>query len=105
MDMLAFSGCTHGCTDEEADELKRMRYLGFKKTIRLDRKELINLIDLHQNGTISWIEFSGAVKMAHGKRIGQPDDRWNVATKPKEEDYFYANPQECFGDATVNSDT
>lgn len=25
MDMLAFSGCTHGCNIEEADELTRMR--------------------------------------------------------------------------------
>lgn len=25
MDMLAFSGCTHGCTDEEADQLTKMR--------------------------------------------------------------------------------
>ena len=25
MDMLAFSGCTHGCTDTEADNLTKMR--------------------------------------------------------------------------------
>jgi hypothetical protein len=25
MDMLAFSGCTNGCTAEEADDLTRMR--------------------------------------------------------------------------------
>ncbi|XP_026658455.2 rhamnogalacturonan I rhamnosyltransferase 1-like isoform X2 [Phoenix dactylifera] len=26
MDMLSFSGCTHGCSDEETEELTRMRY-------------------------------------------------------------------------------
>ncbi|CAI9265422.1 unnamed protein product [Lactuca saligna] len=83
----------------------KRRYLGFKKTTRLDREKLINLIDLHQNGTISWIKFSGAVKMAHRKRLGRSGDRRIVANKPKEEDYFYANPQECFCDATTNSDS
>ena len=27
MDMLAFSGCTRGCTEKEAEDLKRMRLL------------------------------------------------------------------------------
>jgi hypothetical protein len=26
MDMLALSGCTHGCSNEEAEELTKMRY-------------------------------------------------------------------------------
>jgi len=27
MDMLSFSGCSHGCSDEEAEELTRKRFL------------------------------------------------------------------------------
>lgn len=30
MDMLAFSGCTHGCAQEEAEELKRLRFVMFE---------------------------------------------------------------------------
>ncbi|KAG5240158.1 rhamnogalacturonan rhamnosyltransferase [Salix suchowensis] len=61
------------------------RYLGFKKTILLDRKRLVEFLDLHQNGTLTWNEFAFA-----------PTRRRVIADKPKEEDYFYANPQECF---------
>ncbi|KVI05545.1 Calcium-binding EF-hand [Cynara cardunculus var. scolymus] len=71
-------------------------YLGFKKTIQLNRRQLVELIDLHHNGTLSWDEFSDAVKSSHKKRMGQPNHRIIIAEKPKEEDYFYANPQECF---------
>ncbi|KAJ6429470.1 hypothetical protein OIU84_020983 [Salix udensis] len=72
------------------------RYLGFKKTILLDRKRLVEFLDLHQNGTLTWNEFAFAVRSAHEKRMGQPTRRRVIADKPKEEDYFYANPQECF---------
>ncbi|CAN1321460.1 Rhamnogalacturonan I rhamnosyltransferase 1 [Linum perenne] len=71
------------------------RYLGFKKTILLDRRRLVELLNLHQNGTLSWNEFAGGVRAAHEKRMGQPVRRRVVPDKPKEEDYFYSNPQEC----------
>ncbi|CAN6479243.1 unnamed protein product [Victoria cruziana] len=71
------------------------RYLGFRKTILLDRKKLVELLDLHQNGTLSWEEFVVAVRQVHRYRIGQPFLRRVLPDRPKEEDYFYANPQEC----------
>ncbi|XP_044488113.1 rhamnogalacturonan I rhamnosyltransferase 1-like isoform X2 [Mangifera indica] len=71
------------------------RYLGFKKSVLLDRRKIVELVDMHQNGTLSWNEFSVAIRLAHEKRLGQPTRRKVIADKPKEEDYFYANPQEC----------
>ncbi|KAL2559233.1 O-fucosyltransferase family protein [Forsythia ovata] len=80
------------------------RYLGFRKTIQLDRKRLVELLDLHQNGTLSWDKFTVAVRLAHERRMGQPAHRRIIANKPKEEDYFYANPQECFCESTSCDD-
>ncbi|GAY36716.1 hypothetical protein CUMW_024010 [Citrus unshiu] len=80
------------------------RYLGFKKSILLDRKILVGLLDMHHNGTLSFNEFTVAVRLAHKKRMGQPTRRRVIADKPKEEDYFYANPQECFCEGTNCAD-
>ncbi|XP_031123409.1 rhamnogalacturonan I rhamnosyltransferase 1-like [Ipomoea triloba] len=71
------------------------RYFGYRKTIQLDRKKLVGLLDMHQNQTLSWDEFSAAVRQAHQGKMGQPVHRRVIVDKPKEEDYFYANPHEC----------
>lgn len=71
------------------------RYLGYKKTILLDRKLLVDLIDQYNMGSLTWDEFSAAVKDAHGERMGNPSRRLVIPDRPKEEDYFYANPWEC----------
>ncbi|XP_010525131.1 PREDICTED: uncharacterized protein At1g04910 isoform X2 [Tarenaya hassleriana] len=71
------------------------RFLGFKKTIILDRKLLVNLIDQYKEGLLSWDEFSSTVKEVHEDRMGSPKKRLVITDKPKEEDYFYSNPHEC----------
>ncbi|CAN4122134.1 unnamed protein product [Withania somnifera] len=80
------------------------RYLGFKKTIRLDRKRLAELYDLHQNRTLTGDEFRAAVQQSHERQMGQPVRRRVIADKPKEEDYFYANPQECLCEGNTCDD-
>ncbi|KAK8695012.1 hypothetical protein V6N13_072554 [Hibiscus sabdariffa] len=71
------------------------RFLGFKQTILLDRRHLVDLIDQYNSGSLSWYEFSDAVKESHESRKGQLTHRLVIPDKPKEEDYFYANPEEC----------
>ncbi|KAI4346741.1 hypothetical protein L6164_007613 [Bauhinia variegata] len=71
------------------------RFQGFKKTILLDRRLLVSLIDQYTNGLLSWDEFSSSVKESHAYRMGKPTRRVVIQDRPKEEDYFYANPQEC----------
>ncbi|KAK9090747.1 hypothetical protein Sjap_023924 [Stephania japonica] len=77
------------------------RYLGFRKTITLDRKLLVRLLDLHQNKTLSWEDFSAAVQLAHVKKVVHPGRRTFILEKPKEEEYFYANPHECICNGTI----
>ncbi|KAL3512403.1 hypothetical protein ACH5RR_025120 [Cinchona calisaya] len=71
------------------------RYLEYKKTILLDRKVLVDLIDQYNMGSLTWDEFSAAVKETHAERMGKPIKRVVIPDRPKEEDYFYANPWEC----------
>ncbi|KAK8969587.1 hypothetical protein KSP40_PGU018106 [Platanthera guangdongensis] len=71
------------------------RYLGFRKTFLLDRKLLVELIDRYNHGSIDWDELSSFVKSTHANRMGKPAGRTVMMDRPKEEDYFYANPQEC----------
>ncbi|KAF8100850.1 hypothetical protein N665_0214s0011 [Sinapis alba] len=80
------------------------RYLGFKKTILLNRKRLVELLDLHKNKTLSWEQFAVSVKEGHeGRRMGEPTHRKVISDKPKEEDYFYANPHECIYESPSTS--
>ncbi|XP_042490847.1 rhamnogalacturonan I rhamnosyltransferase 1-like [Macadamia integrifolia] len=72
------------------------RFLGFKKTILLDRKLLVDLIDQYNDGLLGWEKFSSLVKEVHLNRMGNPTKRVVIPDRPKEEDYFYANPEECF---------
>ncbi|CAH1413973.1 unnamed protein product [Lactuca virosa] len=71
------------------------QFLGFKKTILLDKRLLVDLIDKYTNGILNWDEFSISVKPVHQERLGNPTKRLVISNKPKEEDYFYANPEEC----------
>ncbi|XP_042432326.1 rhamnogalacturonan I rhamnosyltransferase 4-like isoform X1 [Zingiber officinale] len=77
------------------------RYNGFRKTIVLDRRELVKLLDLLQDGNVSWDQFSTAVMELHKGRMGQPTLRMVLHGRPKEEDYFYSNPHECTGSSRI----
>ena len=61
----------------------------------MDRKLLVDLIDQYNMGSLTWDEFSAAVKESHSERMGNPVKRVVIPDRPKEEDYFYANPWEC----------
>ncbi|KAH6781698.1 O-fucosyltransferase family protein [Perilla frutescens var. frutescens] len=71
------------------------RHLGYKKTVLLDRRLLVELIDRYNSGSLTWDEFSAAVQESHAERMGNPTKRLVIQDRPKEEDYFYSNPWEC----------
>ncbi|KAG6510636.1 hypothetical protein ZIOFF_028664 [Zingiber officinale] len=75
------------------------RYLDFRKTMLLNRRKLVELLDMHNNKTLPWDDFASSVKRVVDESLGQPTCRKVLTDKPKEEDYFYANPQECLPNA------
>lgn len=78
--------------------------MGFKTTILLDRKLLVNLVDRYKNGSLSWDEFSNEVKAGHADKMCGPTLRRSISGDPVSEDYFYANPQECLQPTAKSSE-
>ncbi|KAK3148269.1 hypothetical protein QOZ80_3BG0292880 [Eleusine coracana subsp. coracana] len=77
------------------------RFLGFRRSVVLDRRKLVGLLNLYTNKTISWDIFVSSVQEAHKSRVAQPSCRLKLENKPKEEDYFYANPHECLANSSL----
>ncbi|KAF8024539.1 hypothetical protein BT93_F1651 [Corymbia citriodora subsp. variegata] len=67
-------------------------YVGFKRSVLLDHKRLVVLLDSHQNGTLSQNNFLVAVHVANVKKMAQLSHCRVIVDKPKKEDYFYADP-------------
>ncbi|GER31885.1 O-fucosyltransferase family protein [Striga asiatica] len=72
------------------------RYLGFRPTIQPDQKALVHLIDRYEKNK-NWHEFEKGVKRAHKGRYGNSAKRRVIPGKPKDEDFFWSNPEECLG--------
>ncbi|KAL6867778.1 hypothetical protein ACP4OV_015802 [Aristida adscensionis] len=79
------------------------RFLGFRRSVLLDRHKLVEFLDMYTNKTISWDNFASSVREAHENRVAQPSCRRKLENKPKEEDYFYANPHECLANSSLCS--
>jgi hypothetical protein len=73
--------------------------------VLLDRRKLVELIDLYSSKTISWEDFTSFVQEVDRGHVVQPSCRRKLESKPKEEDYFYANPHECLANSSLCSGT
>lgn len=63
----------------------------YKNLISVYRLSYVGSLDLLDNQTISWKEFTSRVKASHANRQGGPDRR-EPGEIPRLEENFYANP-------------
>ena len=58
------------------------------RSILLDWRKLLELLDMHENKALSWDDFVKVVRLAHERTLGQPASRNVVPDKPEEEEFF-----------------
>ncbi|XP_057980146.1 O-fucosyltransferase 19-like [Malania oleifera] len=67
------------------------RFEGFRKTISPKKEKFVHLIDMFDEGALTWEDFSSKIRSLHANRIGVPYYR-EFRNSPRAEENFYANP-------------